>query len=75
MKRLARWYLVRKRGAVYAYRPPIGWTPWDRPSLARKINYWLRWADWQIDCRLKEWAQPPCPSIFRKECDQCHDAT
>lgn len=58
LKRLVRWYVRKRYGDVSRIKPPLGWLPWDRPSVARRIRYVVASRLWRVECRLHRWASP-----------------
>lgn len=39
----ARWRLDPRRP-----KPPLGWSPWERPTAARRVSYAARYGWWKV---------------------------
>lgn len=58
MKSLIRaWIAWRYGGKFQKLKPPIGFAPWNRPSLLQAIRYELKKAIWRIESQLHEWCR------------------
>ena len=59
LKRLAKAYLRRRHGITEPWqriKPPLGWAPWDRVTLRRRIRYVLASRFWRFESAVRDWA-------------------